>query len=48
MDELYQELVMTVFWKNGGRLVRSAEAFPKSLARKRLVQIAIENRSIEV
>ena len=46
MDELCQDLVMTVCLKNVDRLKWSVEAFQTSLARKGLAQIAIENRSI--
>jgi len=46
MDEMCQDLGMTGYLKNAGRLIRSVEAFRISLARKGLVQIAIGNRSI--
>ncbi len=48
MDEMCQDRGMTGYLKNAGRRIRSIEAFQISLARKRLVQVAIENRSIDV
>ena len=46
MDEMRQDLGKAEYLKNAVSLIGSVEAFKISLARKGLVQLAVENRSI--